>query len=202
MLQQLKSAILLLAVFTVVTGLLYPLGVTALGQIAFPRQANGSLVARDGQLVGSELVGSELVGSELIGQTFAGPGTFWGRPSATAPAYHGGASSGSNLGPTNPALSDRVAATAAALRAAHGDGPIPVDLATASGSGLDPHLSPAAAFYQVARVAKARGLPESTVRRLVETHVEGRQLGFLGEPRVNVLRLNLALDAEAARRAR
>lgn len=197
MLQQLKSAILLLAVFTVVTGLLYPLGVTALGQIAFPRQANGSLVARDGQTVGSELVGSE-----LIGQTFAGPGTFWGRPSATAPAYHGGASSGSNLGPTNPALSDRVAATAAALRAAHGDGPIPVDLATASGSGLDPHLSPAAAFYQVARVAKARGLPESTVRRLVETHVEGRQLGFLGEPRVNVLRLNLALEAEAAKPAR
>lgn len=192
MLSQMKPAILLLLVLTVLTGLLYPLGVNALAQLLFPRQANGSLVTRDGRVVGSE----------LIGQRFAGPGTFWGRLSATAPAYHGGASSGSNLGPTNPALAERVAATVSELRAAHGEGPIPVDLATTSASGLDPHLSPAAALYQVQRVARARGLPVEAVRRLVEQHVEGRQLGFLGEPRVNVLRLNLALDAEAARALR
>jgi K+-transporting ATPase ATPase C chain len=142
-----------------------------------------------------------VVGSELIGQAFAGAEYFWGRPSATAPAYNGGASTGSNLGPTNPALTDRVSATVATLRGAPGAGaePIPVDLATASASGLDPHISPAAAFYQAARVAQARRLPVEQVRRLVAENTEGRQLGFLGEPRVNVLRLNLALDAMRAR---
>lgn len=188
-----KPAILLLLVFSVLTGLVYPLAVTGLAQALFPHQANGSLVPRDGKIVGSE----------LIGQTFAGPGYFWGRPSATAPAYNGGASTGSNLGPSNPALHDRVVATVETLREQNGEATaIPVDLATASGSGLDPHLSPAAAFYQVARVARARNLKEEAVRRLVTEHVEGRQLGFLGERRVNVLGLNLALDAMALASAR
>jgi K+-transporting ATPase ATPase C chain len=180
---QLKPALLALTAFTVLTGLVYPLAVTGLAQVAFPAEANGSLIERDGRVVGSE----------LVGQPFAAPGRFWSRPSATAPAYHAGASAGSNLGPTNPALGDRVAATVAALRAAHGDGPVPADLATASASGLDPHLSPAAARYQIVRVARETGLPSSEIERLVGEHTEGRQLGFLGEPRVNVLRLNLAL---------
>ena len=189
MLRHAKPAILLLLVFSVLTGLVYPLVVTGLAQVVFPHQANGSLVTRDGKIVGSV----------LIGQNFAGPGYFWGRPSATGPAYNGGASTGSNLGPSNPALHQRVAATVQTLRAAHSEtAAIPVDLATASGSGLDPHISPAAAFYQVARVARARNLQEDAVRRLVTERIEGRQLGFLGEPRVNVLRLNLALDAMAS----
>jgi len=189
MLSQAKPAIFLLLALSLLTGLVYPLVVTGLGQLLFARQANGSLIERDGQVVGSR----------LIGQCFAGADYFWGRPSATAPACNGGASSGSNLGPSNPALHERVAATVAVLRAAHGDRPIPVELATASGSGLDPHISPAAALYQVARVTRARGLQESEVRRLVEERIEPRQLGFLGEPRVNVLELNLALDGRRPR---
>lgn len=181
---QLRPALLAVVVFTLLTGLAYPLVVTGIAQAAFPRQANGSLIERDGRVLGSE----------LVGQPFAGPGYFWSRPSATSPAYNGGASAGSNLGPTNPALHERVAAAVEALRAAHGEAPIPVDLATASASGLDPHLSPAAARYQIARVARRRGLSFEAVERLVAAHTEGRQLGVLGEPRVHVLRLNLALD--------
>jgi K+-transporting ATPase ATPase C chain len=172
-------------VLTVLTGVIYPLVVTGIAKMVFPGQAAGSLVER----------GGEVVGSELVGQPFSSPLYFWSRPSPTAPPYNGGASVGSNLGPINPALHDRVRATVDGLRAAHGGtAVIPVDLATTSGSGLDPHISPAAARYQVPRVATARGLAEDAVRRLVDEHTEGRQLGFLGEPRVNVLLLNLALD--------
>lgn len=183
----LRPALVLLALFTALTGVVYPLVVTGIAQVVFPARANGSLIHEGGRPVGSE----------LIGQPFSDPGHFWGRPSATSPhAYNAGASSGSNLGPLNPALAEAVKARVAALRAADpgDDAPVPVDLVTASGSGLDPHVSPAAALYQVRRVARARGLPEERVRALVERHVEGRTLGILGEARVNVLRLNLALD--------
>jgi potassium-transporting ATPase KdpC subunit len=184
--RNLKTAVLLFLVLTVVTGLLYPLLVTAIAQAAFPRQANGSLIE----------VNSHAAGSALIGQPFSGPRFFWGRPSATRPfPYNAAASSGSNLGPTNPALFDRMKGDIARIQAERpGKGPVPVDLVTASASGLDPHISPAAAFYQVERVAAARGLDPAMVRRLVEQHVEGRAFGFLGEPRVNVLALNLALE--------
>jgi potassium-transporting ATPase KdpC subunit len=187
--KNLATAVLIFLVLTVVTGLAYPLLVTGIAQVAFPHQANGSLIERDGPQ------GKHPVGSALIGQPFAGPTYFWSRPSATAPPYNAAASSGSNLGPANPALLDRVRADVARIRAAHpGQGPVPVDLVTASASGLDPHISPAAALYQVERVAAARHLDPAAVRSLVARHVEGRFLGLLGEPRVNVLQLNLELD--------
>lgn len=188
MLRTFKDAFLMLVVLTVVTGVVYPLVVTGIAQGVFPAQANGSLVERDGKVVGSA----------LIGQPFSDPKYFWSRPSATGPMpYNAGASSGSNQGPLNPALADAVKGRIEALQKADPDNkaPVPVDLVTASASGLDPHISPAAAAYQADRVAKVRGLAPEKVRALVAEHTEGRQLGFLGEPRVNVLKLNLALDA-------
>jgi K+-transporting ATPase ATPase C chain len=189
-----RQTLVVLLVFTVLTGLVYPLVVTGIAQLAFPHQANGSLIVKDGRAVGSD----------LIGQPFTDPKYFWSRPSATtvtggsaALAYNAENSAGSNLGPTNPALADNVKKQIAALRAADpsATGPIPADLATASASGLDPDISPAAAEFQVARVAKARGLSADRVRQLVAAHVVPRDLGLLGESRVNVLELNLALDA-------
>ena len=185
---QLRPALTLFVVLSIVTGLAYPLAVTGISQLAFPKAANGSLIVRDGKAVGSD----------LIGQSFSDPSHFWGRPSATSPMpYHAANSAGSNQGPANPALADAVKSRIAALRAADpgSAGPVPVDLVTASASGLDPHISRAAADYQVARVARVRGLPPERVRALVEQHTEQRILGFVGEPRVHVLHLNLALDA-------
>jgi K+-transporting ATPase ATPase C chain len=182
------QSVLMVAVMTLLLGIGYPYAITGVAAVLFPSEANGSLIVRDGKPVGST----------LVGQPFDDPKYFWGRPSATAPMpYNGGASSGSNLGPLNPALVEAVKGRVEKLRAADPDNqaPVPVDLVTASASGLDPHISPAAAAYQAARVAKARGLPPERVQALVAAHTEGRQLGFLGEPRVNVLRLNLALDA-------
>lgn len=184
---QLKPALTVFLALTVLTGVAYPLAVTGLAQMLFPHAANGSVIVRDGKTIGSE----------LIGQPFDAPQYFWSRPSATAPfPYNAAASSGSNLGPTNPVLAEAVKSRIAALRAADpgSDAAIPVDLVTTSGSGLDPHISPAAAAYQARRVAKARGLDLAKVQRLVDEHVEGRQFGVLGERRVNVLLLNLALD--------
>ena len=187
MLRQVRAALVVLAVMTVITGVLYPLLITGIAQAAFHHQANGSLIVRDGKVMGSE----------LIGQPFDDPRYFWGRISATAPAYNAQSSPGSNLGPTNPALADEVKGSIEALHKADPEGvaDVPVDLVTSSGSGLDPDISPAAAEYQVRRVAKARGLDEARVRSLVTEHTEARQLGVLGEPRVNVLAVNLALDA-------
>jgi K+-transporting ATPase ATPase C chain len=190
LIQELRPAILILLVLTAVTGVAYPLLVTGIAQLVWPSEANGSLIERDGKVLGSA----------LIGQPFSAPKYFWSRPSATAPVpYNAGASSGSNQGPLNPALADAVKARIEALKTADPGqtAPVPVDLVTASASGLDPHISPAAAEYQVPRVIRVRGLPEDKVRELVAQHTAGRQLGILGEPRVNVLELNLALDSIA-----
>jgi K+-transporting ATPase ATPase C chain len=188
---RLWPAVALLLALTLVTGVVYPLLVTVVAQLAFPSQANGSyVVTGDGRTVGSS----------LIGQAFSKPEYFWGRPSAAGAndenplGYDGMSSAGSNLGPTSRDLLDRIAASVDALRAEHGDAPVPVDLVTASASGLDPHISPAAADYQVARVAEARGMSEDDVRAALDRHTEPPTLGFLGKPRVNVLLVNLDLD--------
>lgn len=185
----LRPVVVMFVALTVVTGVVYPAVVTAIGQVAFSHQANGSLIERDGRVVGSE----------IIGQQFDAPRYFWGRLSATTPnPYNAGSSSGSNLGPTNPALGDEIKARVAALREFDSDNgaAIPVDLVTSSGSGLDPDISPAAAAYQVSRVAKAREMSTAAVEALVAQATSGRQFGLLGEPRVNVLKLNLALDGD------
>jgi K+-transporting ATPase ATPase C chain len=183
----LRQSLSLLLLMTIITGILYPLAATGLAQLIFPHQANGSLIVKDGKPIGSV----------LIGQSFTQAKYFWGRPSATTPQPNNGVNSGgSNLGPSNPALTDAVKQRIAALRAVDpgNTAPVPVDLVTASASGLDPEISPAAAQYQLARVARARGFSTAKVQALVDENTRGRQLGLLGEPRVNVLQLNLALD--------
>jgi len=184
-LKQFYPAVAITIVLTVLLGIIYPLVVTGLAQVMFPAKAAGSLIEKDGKIIGSR----------LIGQPFTGPGYFHSRPSAAGSGYDATASSGTNLGPTSQKLMDNVKTAAEALREENPNAPIPVDLVTASASGLDPHITPAAAEFQVPRVARERGLSVETVRNAVREHTEGRQLGFLGEPRVNVLELNVSLDA-------
>jgi potassium-transporting ATPase KdpC subunit len=190
MLAHLWTATLMTIVTSLLLGVVYPLAVTGLAQVIFPDQANGQLIERDGRVVGSR----------IIGQPFTSPGYFYSRPSAAGAGYDAGASSGSNLGPTNKKLVDRVAADVARLSAERAGMAIPIDLVTTSASGLDPHISPAAADFQVPRVARERKMSEDAVRQLVNEHTEGRQFGFLGEPAVNVLLLNLALDERSPMR--
>jgi K+-transporting ATPase ATPase C chain len=201
MLKEIRPAIVFVVALTLITGVAYPFAMTGIARVVFPYQSQGSLIEREGRVVGSA----------LIGQEFKGDGYFHGRPSATvapdpndpaktvAAPYNAANSGGSNLGPTNKALVERVRSDVEKLKQENASTELPVDLVTTSSSGLDPHISPAAAFFQVSRVAKARNMPEDRVRQLVDEHIEGRTLGLLGEPRVNVLALNLALDREAGR---